>query len=79
MNKVRCPICQRALSGQGPKEWPDWPFCSPRCRTIDLGRWLGEAYRLPAAGPVEPAPEGGESPDPPKPAAPSAVPDREEA
>jgi endogenous inhibitor of DNA gyrase (YacG/DUF329 family) len=23
------------------------PFCSERCRTIDLGRWLGEAYRLP--------------------------------
>jgi hypothetical protein len=23
------------------------PFCSERCRTIDLGRWLGETYALP--------------------------------
>jgi endogenous inhibitor of DNA gyrase (YacG/DUF329 family) len=29
-------------------EWPEYPFCSPRCRTIDLGRWLGERYRVPA-------------------------------
>ena len=24
------------------------PFCSKRCADIDLGRWLGEAYRIPA-------------------------------
>ena len=24
-----------------------WPFCSDRCRLADLGRWLGEAYRIP--------------------------------
>jgi hypothetical protein len=29
-------------------EWPDYPFCSARCRKIDLGRWLGEKYRIPA-------------------------------
>jgi endogenous inhibitor of DNA gyrase (YacG/DUF329 family) len=29
-------------------EWPDYPFCSARCRKIDLGRWLGESYRVPA-------------------------------
>ena len=46
MNRVRCPICERRMDGQGPREWPDWPFCSPRCKLIDLGRWLGEAYRL---------------------------------
>jgi endogenous inhibitor of DNA gyrase (YacG/DUF329 family) len=27
-------------------EYPDYPFCSKRCRTIDLGRWLGEDYRV---------------------------------
>jgi endogenous inhibitor of DNA gyrase (YacG/DUF329 family) len=27
-------------------EYPDYPFCSPRCRMIDLGRWLGEDYRV---------------------------------
>ena len=24
-----------------------FPFCSERCRTIDLGRWLDERYRIP--------------------------------
>jgi endogenous inhibitor of DNA gyrase (YacG/DUF329 family) len=24
------------------------PFCSSRCATLDLGRWLGEGYRVPA-------------------------------
>ena len=47
MNKVRCPICGKAMPGQ-PAEWPDYPFCSPKCRKIDLGRWLGEKYRVPA-------------------------------
>lgn len=45
MNRVRCPICDRPMD-QGPSEWPDWPFCSPRCKLIDLGRWLGEDYRV---------------------------------
>lgn len=46
MIKVRCPICDRLMQGQSRAEWPDFPFCSPRCRTIDLGRWLGERYRI---------------------------------
>ena len=50
-------------------EWPDYPFCSARCRKIDLGRWLGEKYAIPAddqtpeegddaVGPVTTAPAG---------------------
>lgn len=34
-------------------ECPSFPFCSPRCRTIDLGRWLGETYCIPAEEPEE--------------------------
>jgi endogenous inhibitor of DNA gyrase (YacG/DUF329 family) len=34
------------MEGQGTAEWPQFPFCSARCRTIDLGRWLGEKYRI---------------------------------
>ena len=75
MIKVRCPICSRLMQGQGPKEWPKWPFCSARCRLIDLGRWLGEAYRV-AGDSVEESQEGD---NPPKSAVPSAVPHREEA
>jgi endogenous inhibitor of DNA gyrase (YacG/DUF329 family) len=48
MITVRCPICQRLLQGPRPAEWPHFPFCSKRCRLIDLGRWLNEDYRLAA-------------------------------
>ena len=34
------------MPGQ-PAEWPDYPFCSARCRKIDLGRWLDEKYAIP--------------------------------
>jgi endogenous inhibitor of DNA gyrase (YacG/DUF329 family) len=36
-----CPICGR------PSTIEMRPFCSKRCADIDLGRWLGEAYRIP--------------------------------
>jgi hypothetical protein len=40
--------CRRA------PEDPAWrPFCSERCKLADLGRWLGEDYRVP----VEPTPD----------------------
>lgn len=45
MSKVRCPICDAAMPGNG-ADYPDYPFCSRRCRLIDLGRWLGEDYRV---------------------------------
>jgi len=34
------------MDAQGPKEWPEWPFCGKRCRLVDLGRWLGGSYRI---------------------------------
>ena len=42
-------------------EWPDYPFCSARCRKIDLGRWLDEKNTLPAED--QPKPEGDEKSD----------------
>jgi endogenous inhibitor of DNA gyrase (YacG/DUF329 family) len=47
MIKVQCPICQRVMMGQTNAEWPQFPFCSPRCKLVDLGRWLGEKYTYP--------------------------------
>jgi len=35
------------------QEYPDFPFCSRRCRVIDLGRWLGEGYRVPDPSPSD--------------------------
>jgi len=37
--------CERS---ELPKDNPAYPFCSERCRLVDLGRWLGEEYRVPA-------------------------------
>ncbi len=48
MIQASCPICHRDMRGERLADWPQYPFCSPRCKLIDLGRWLGEAYRLPA-------------------------------
>ena len=38
--KVRCPICKKTVKSTD----PDFPFCSDRCRTIDLGKWASGAY-----------------------------------
>jgi tRNA threonylcarbamoyladenosine biosynthesis protein TsaE len=46
---TRCSICGKP----SPPDDPSYPFCSPRCRQIDLGRWLKGDYRVsrPADGP----------------------------
>ena len=43
MAGLRCPVCRDAVSRSGEA----FPFCSRRCRSVDLGGWLGEAYRVP--------------------------------
>jgi hypothetical protein len=40
-----CPICRAAAAPRADN--PAFPFCSERCRLIDLGNWLGEQYRVP--------------------------------
>ncbi|HLK38191.1 MAG TPA: DNA gyrase inhibitor YacG [Polyangiaceae bacterium] len=42
-----CPICQRPAATRETNKAS--PFCSPRCKLVDLGRWLEEAYRVPDA------------------------------
>ena len=49
-NGPRCAICAKTVAP--PEENKAFPLCSPRCRAIDLGRWLTESYRIPAE-PVE--------------------------
>jgi hypothetical protein len=38
--KLRCPICKKPVAASG----PEFPFCSERCRTIDLGKWASGQY-----------------------------------
>jgi endogenous inhibitor of DNA gyrase (YacG/DUF329 family) len=51
-----CPTCQREAKKNDNSAFP---FCSSRCRSIDLGRWLDEEYRIPVeaegAAAVEPS------------------------
>lgn len=42
---MKCPICDAEVRPRGDNE--AFPFCSPRCKTIDLGKWLSEDYRVP--------------------------------
>ncbi len=49
--KLRCPICKKIVKSID----ADFPFCSDRCRTIDLGKWSSGAYVI--ASPVTDADE----------------------
>ena len=40
---VQCPICRSSVVFE---ESPFRPFCSERCKLIDLGAWAGEKYRI---------------------------------
>lgn len=41
----KCPVCRKPARPRA--ENRSAPFCSDRCRLIDLGKWLGEEYRVP--------------------------------
>lgn len=38
--RLRCPICDKPVKSTD----ADFPFCSDRCRVIDLGKWASGAY-----------------------------------
>jgi uncharacterized protein len=42
---MKCPICKKDVA-LGDAEFP---FCSERCRVIDLGNWATEKYVIPSA------------------------------
>jgi endogenous inhibitor of DNA gyrase (YacG/DUF329 family) len=44
MKSPRCPTCKRDALPRAQN--PSFPFCSPRCRAVDLGKWIGEEYRV---------------------------------
>jgi endogenous inhibitor of DNA gyrase (YacG/DUF329 family) len=54
--KVKCPRCgkQTALEDNS-----YWPFCSERCKLVDLGHWLSDSYSITEAEAenLEPSPQ----------------------
>ena len=64
--EVSCPNCGRRVTWSAAS--PFRPFCSKRCKLIDLGEWLAENHRIPDTAPTEtmsedpPPPQGSERP-----------------
>jgi uncharacterized protein len=54
VRSLRCPICRKIVL----KSEAEFPFCSERCRTIDLGKWASGGYVV--ASPLN-DPETGDS------------------
>ena len=49
MTKVsKCPECGKDVPEKVPAFWP---FCSERCKMLDLGKWMREDYRIPVVDP----------------------------
>jgi endogenous inhibitor of DNA gyrase (YacG/DUF329 family) len=51
---MKCPICKREVKDPKPGEpLGSYPFCTERCKLVDLGRWLGGKYQIPVEEPDE--------------------------
>jgi len=48
---VSCPTCNAAVAWTADNRWK--PFCSERCKLIDLGQWATEKYRVPDESPPD--------------------------
>jgi uncharacterized protein len=45
---MKCPICKKEVNESTVgRKGSTFPFCSDRCRTIDLARWLDGKYQIP--------------------------------
>jgi uncharacterized protein len=53
MIKARCPTCSKKIEVKTLDDLPTFPFCSERCRLVDLGRWIDERYAVPVTKPGE--------------------------
>ena len=43
--RINCPICKKVIA-DAPADYPPRPFCSPRCKLVDLDNWLNERYAI---------------------------------
>ena len=57
--RAPCPSCGKpVVADEDIPLGPHFPFCSERCRLIDLGKWFDEEYRVAGRAPGGPAAEG---------------------
>jgi uncharacterized protein len=58
LRAVKCPQCDQALAADADRRWR--PFCSERCKLMDLGQWFAGRYSIPEdSEPPEPPPAPG--------------------
>ncbi|MEM8883480.1 MAG: DNA gyrase inhibitor YacG [Planctomycetota bacterium] len=50
-SRARCPHCRKTVETAADRRPKDYPFCSERCRLLDLHKWLNGDYSIPAAAP----------------------------
>jgi endogenous inhibitor of DNA gyrase (YacG/DUF329 family) len=50
MPTIRCPVCEKPFDSEHSAAMP---FCSDRCKQIDLSRWLDERYSMPVERPED--------------------------
>ncbi|MDP6118587.1 MAG: DNA gyrase inhibitor YacG [Planctomycetota bacterium] len=43
---IDCPVCDRSVSFRRFSDAPFFPFCSRKCKLVDLGRWFNEEYSI---------------------------------
>ena len=47
IKKIKCPMCEKKVQFDDKEKLPPYfPFCSKRCKLIDLGKWLNEEYTI---------------------------------
>ncbi len=62
MPRYTCPICKNAVPYEPPAP-AVYPFCSERCKLVDLGHWFNERYALEERPEFDPAGPTDEPPD----------------
>lgn len=46
MKTAACPICKKTIRFERLSDQPFFPFCSERCKLVDLGRWIDGSYTI---------------------------------
>ena len=57
--KTKCRQCGEIFAYESIKDSPNYPFCSARCRLLDLGEWFDGKHKIeePAPGTAPPEPD----------------------
>jgi len=44
--KRKCPQCRKSFVSAGLADTPSFPFCTDKCKLLDLGTWLSDGYAV---------------------------------